>query len=63
MKRSDLTGKLDGKEPKTGGDELTEEQQKHINQSFEEFYLKHKGFLRHYAYGDEDLVSIGILSA
>ena len=63
MKHNDLTGKLDGKEPKTGGDDLTEEQLKHINRRWEEFYLKHKGFLRRYAYGDEDLVSIGILSA
>ncbi|MCH8292133.1 hypothetical protein IH992_13645 [Candidatus Poribacteria bacterium] len=65
MKHNDLTGKLDGydKEPKTGVDDLTEKQQKHINRRWEEFYLKHKGFLRRYAYGDEDLVSIGILSA
>ena len=65
MKHNDLTGKLDGydKEPKTGVDDLTEKQLQHINRRWEEFYLKHKGFLRHYAYGDEDLLSIGILSA
>jgi len=62
MKRNNLTGKLHGNEPKTV-DDLTEEQLKHINRRWEEFYLKHKGFLRHYAYGDEDLVSIAILSA
>ncbi|MCH8295994.1 hypothetical protein IH992_33365, partial [Candidatus Poribacteria bacterium] len=59
MKRNNLKGKLDGNDV----DELTEEQLKHINRRWEEFYLKHKGFLRRYAYGDEDLVSIGILSA
>jgi len=65
MKHNNLKGKHHGydKEPKTGVDDLTEEELQHINQRWEEFYHKHKGFLRHYAYGDEDLVSIGILSA
>lgn len=35
----------------------------HINQRFQQFYYDKKDFLRRYAYGDEDLVSIALIAA
>ena len=44
-------------------DALSKEQLSQINQRWEEFYHNRKAFLHRYAGGNDDLVSIGILSA
>ena len=38
------------------------EQLRSVNQRWEEFYHRKKAWLRHFCWGDEDLVSIGLLS-
>ena len=53
------TGPCQGNPPK---DMTPEERLRLINQRWEAFYHQKKDFLRHYCYGDEDLVSIGLLS-
>jgi len=42
--------------------QTTEEQLNYVNQRWEEFYYEKKGFLSRYARGDDDLISIGLLS-
>jgi len=60
----DFTGKrrhglpFEGQEP----EEMTEEQLCNVNHRWEEFFLKKKGILDGFTRGNEDLVSIGLLS-
>ena len=42
--------------------DMTEQQVEVINQRWEDFYHRKKAFLRHYAFGDEDAVSIALLA-
>jgi len=49
-------------QPETSPTEMTEELLAKINQRWEDFYHRKGSLLRHYAWDDEDLVSIGLLS-
>ena len=42
--------------------DISQEQLSHINQRWEQFYHNKQNWLRRYCYGDEDLMSIGLLS-